>query len=78
MSFFFGAVCGFAIAVLWGLYLVAKPKADANPATPTFSAIGHDLSGKSATMDAAHARMLKNVLRSASDGKLWEIPTTRH
>jgi hypothetical protein len=78
-SVFLGFVLGVAVMILVALWLAAKPKTEANPATSTFSALGMDISGQSTTMEATNARLLENVLRSASDHKLWEVTfPTRH
>jgi hypothetical protein len=74
---FLGVMIGVASMLLLAMYLANKPKTETKPAT-TFSAVGVDLSGNTASMESHHAKMLENVLRSASDHKLWERFQTRH
>jgi hypothetical protein len=74
MLFFIGILCGFAIAVLWGLYLVAKPKPE--PVKPTC----HVASSGVESVPVAHARLLNHALEQAGHDKLFELPGqhTRH
>jgi hypothetical protein len=66
MMFFLGVVVGIAIYALW---LAARPK-KVEPAPSTFNAIGV---GGGDSMQEAHDCFLKGY----SDGKLYEIPTTK-
>jgi hypothetical protein len=71
-SFFGGVIVGAAILILVALYLSQRDKPDAGPQHNGIAATSVSLNGNSASMESHHAKMLENVLRSASDHKLYE------
>jgi hypothetical protein len=78
IAFLAGIIVG-AIGLLLIAYLMVRPeKPEAKP-TVQFHAVGHDISGDSKALDAHHDYLLRQVLKQASDAKLWEVEfPTRH
>ena len=74
IAFCIGFVCGVGVLAVVALWFARKPTPQAKPQHNGISAVSVDLSGNSATMDAAHAHLLKQVLKGVSDNKLFEIP----
>jgi hypothetical protein len=76
---FFGVICGASVMILVALWITAKPKVKIKPQTGVATASVSVTGNSGESMDVAHARMLENVLRGATDHKLWEITfPTRH
>jgi hypothetical protein len=76
--FFAGTLTGVAAMILLALWLAARPKTEAGPQHNGIAATSVSLSGNSGeSMDAHHDRLLRQVLKQASDGRLYEIKT-RH
>ena len=72
--FFIGVMTGFSAVLLFCMWIAARPKPEAKPLEFTALSAG----GDTASVESVNKELLDKVFRAYGDGKLFELPTTKH